>query len=812
MQNLLQDIRYAFRQLMKSPGFSAAAVLSLAIGIGANTAMFSSMDAVVLRPLAVPELDRVVTLGEHREQAASTLDPDETVAFGNYLDWRRLTRSYEELGAYAYASMSLTGAGDAEHVELAQASGGFFTVLRAQPLLGRIFGDADCQPGRDQIAILNYGFWQRRFGSDPAVIGRKIQLDQREYTIVGVMPKSMQYPSRADLYTPLAPGPQQLANRTERRYIIIGRLRSGTTVAQAQAELRTIAQRLAAAYPVSNEGWSAKVEPLLDGINGTLTPLYYKLIMGATLFVLLVVCANIANLQVARGITRRPEIAMRTAMGASRSRILRQLLIENILLACIGAAGGIVLGAIHLHIILITMPARVARFMAGWSSTSLNGRALAFSILLAVMAGIVAGIAPAVQALRLNVVDQLKAGSRSTIGSSSSHRLRNIFAIAQISLAVALVIGATLMSKGMQRMLHLGDIYHPDKTLAFNVNLSAKRFDTPQKQVAWYAATLEKLRAIPGITHAEVSGVLPYSENGWSQDFAIENRPIAAGKIQSALRIHVSEGYFSAFHVPLIAGRTFASSDSLESIPVAVVSRRFVERYFPGQNPIGKRIRMGGPQTTEPWVTIVGVVEEVRYSTWDQTPETEVYLDEAQLPSLRATYAVMTNGEPKAFASEVRKTMASVDATIPLDDLMTYEQYLHELLTGLRYADSSLIQDGLIALLLAAIGIFGVMANMVAERTREIGVRLAMGARREDVLRLVMSRASRLTFVGLGVGLALAYALARGVAGLLVGVRSDDPLVFSAIAASITAIAMFASWLPARRAAHVDPIIALRDE
>lgn len=343
------------------------------------------------------------------------------------------------------------------------------------------------------------------------------------------------------------------------------------------------------------------------------------------------------------------------------------------------------------------------------------------------------------------------------------------------------------------------------------MTLPEKRYDTPQKQAAWYAATLDKLRVLPGVTHAEVSGALPYSEMGWLQDFAIEHRPVPPGKFQSSLRIHVSQGYFNAFHIPLVAGRTFTQSDSLESVPVAVVSRRFVERYFPGQNVIGRRIRIGDATSTEPWLTIVGVVEEARYSTWDQTPETEVYLNVAQFPTAR-TFAVMTSGDANALAPAVRRAMASVDPTIPLDTLMTYQQYLHELLLGLRYAGQNLIQDGLIALLLAAIGIFGVMANMVGERTREIGVRLAMGARREDVVRFVMGRASRMTFAGLGTGLLLAYALARAVANLLVGVRSDDPIVYAAIAIIVCGIAMLASWLPARRAARVDPIIALREE
>jgi putative ABC transport system permease protein len=508
MRTLLQDLRFALRQLRQSPGFTLAAVLTLAIGIGANTAVFSSMDAVVLHPLAVPELDRVVTVAEEQQRAGY-----KPVTLANYEDWNRQSRSFESLAVRTSSDMSLTGAGDAAQVRTAQTSASFFNVLRAQPLLGRVFLENECQPGRDALAVLSYGFWQRRFAGEPAVLGRKIELNQRVYTVVGVMPKTLQYPSDTDVYLPFAATPAQLANRITHDFLVTGRLRPGVSVRQAQTEMRVVADRLANAYPATNMGWSVKVEPLLDGINGDLTPLYYRMIMGATLFVLLVVCANVANLQFGRGIARRPEMAMRTALGASRGRILRQLLTENILLGLMGAAGGLAFAALYLHIILITMPARVARFMSGWSNTSLNGRVMAFSLLLAVGAGIISGIVPALEALRLNPVEQLKTGSRGTTGSARTHRLRNIFAVAQISLAVALVIGAALISKGMSALLHEADVYHPAQILTFTVKLPITRYDTPQKQAAWYADSLAKLRALPGVTHAEVSSALPYSDN-----------------------------------------------------------------------------------------------------------------------------------------------------------------------------------------------------------------------------------------------------------------------------------------------------------
>jgi putative ABC transport system permease protein len=805
LDRLWFDLRYAARQLRLSPGFTIIAVLTLTLGIGANTAIFSSMDAVVLRPLAVPDLHRVMSLFEQQDRGAN----DQTT-LANYTDWSRQSTSFEDLAVYSYTEKNMTGAGDPTRVDAALTSASFFAVMQTKPLLGRVFGSSECQPGRDAVAVLNYGFWQRRFGSDPRIEGRRIELDQRIYTVIGVMPKTMQYPAATDIYLPFAPTPQQLADRTARNYLVVGRLRDGIEVKQAQAEMRSVAERLAKDYPATNLGWSVRVEPLLDRMNGEWTPLYYRLIMGATLFVLLVVCANVANLQLARGVLRRPEIAMRTALGAGRWRIMRQLLTENVLLALIGSVGGMLFAALYLHVILITMPARIGRYMPGWYSTSINGRALVFSLGLAAAAGIVAGLAPALDGLRVNPAEQLKAGARSTVGGRG--RLRSLFAVAQIALAVALVIGATLISKGMFALLHLADVYRPDKVLTFSVTLPASRYDTPQKRAAWYSDSLEKLRSLPGATHADVTTALPRSDRGWVRDCQIENRPTLPGKFQLAMQLWVSQGYFGAMHIPIVEGRGFNQGDSLSSVPVAIVSRRFVERYFPSENPLGHRIRLGGHDDPKPWMTIVGVAEEANYNLWLQTQEPAVYVSVAQGPPTGATYTIFTDGNPLALAVPVRKALAGIDASLPLDSVMTWEQSLQESLTGLIYAAAMLVIDALIALFLSAIGIFGVMANLVGERTREMGVRLAMGARREDVMRLVLRRASWLTGAGIGLGLLMAFGLARLVANLLRGVRPDDPGVFTAITAVIAVVALASSWIPARRAAGIDPMKALRSE
>ena len=806
---MMSDLKYAWRQVCKAPGFAITALLTLAIGIGVNAAVFSVMDAIVLRPLAVPNLDRVMTVAEDRGRGRFAY---EWVTAANYEDWQQQSQSFQDLAMFKRYALALTGAGEAAHVEASRSTANFWNVLKIDAFMGRVFRADECEPGRDAVAVLSYGFWQKQFASDPTVLGRKIRLDDREYEIVGVMPKGLVYPPAVDLYLPLALTPAQLHDRAGHDYMVVGRLRPGVTAREADVELHGIAARLQKEYPATNLGWSVKVEPLLDNISGDLTPLYMRLMMGGTLFVLLIVCANVANLQFARGVARRPEMAMRTALGAPRSLLLRQLLTENVALALAGAAAGMVLAWLDLHVCLMYMPPMVARWVAGWYTIHLNVRALLFSAGLAVGAGIVSGLAPALEALRVNLLESLKMGSRTETGGKS-HRLRNIFATAQIALAVALVIGSALMCKGMWSTLQFANVYHPKQVLTFSVTLPAAHYGDPGKQAAWYRESLEKIEALPGVKQAAATSMMPYGDGGWTDDFRIENRPLIPGKFDSAVRVSVSRQFFPAFGIRIVEGRGFTDSDGLNTDPVVVVSRKFAERYFPGEDPIGHRIQMNASSDShEPWRRIIGVSEDAAYQWVEQTPQPAMYTDVMQSPPGGEQYVITTDGNPATLGPEIRKALAAIDPALPLDAMQTYAADIRDQTTGLMYATAMLGLDAVIALLLAAIGIYGVMANLVAERKREIGVRLAMGARREDVLRMILRRAATLTGVGMAVGVAMAVLLARGIANLLFGVKPNDPTVFGGIVVSVAVIALLSSWLPARRAAGVDPMEALREQ
>lgn len=808
MTNIFRDLRYSARRLSKSPVFTLTTVLTLAIGIGANTAIFSMMDALVLRPLGVPELDRIVNITERPIRGQRR-----PVSLANYRDWKEHSRSFAALAIYTSGSMNLTGAGEPEHLTVSQVEPSFFDVFKARPILGRTFAAGEATPGRDGIAVLSYGLWQQQFAGNPRVLGKSIELDHRKYTIVGVVSQTFRYPPSTRLWVPMISDPVRQTDRSRHDASVVARLRSGVTLNQAQSELADIAVQLARLYPATNTGWTVRIRPLLNTINGDLMPGYMRMVFGASGFLLLVICANLTNLQVARAVNRRAEIAIRSALGAGRSQLLQQLFVENFLLAVFGAGCGIVFAQFFLDRITGSLPPAVARYLAGWDTLHLSNRALACACIAAILCAIFSGLAPAISSFRIDVIDQLKSGTRSISASKGTDRLRNLFVIAQITFAMALVVGSALIAKGMWAMTAVTQTYSPEERLIAEIDLPHDRYATPDALRAWFTASIAKLRVIPGVEDIATTTALPYSNGGpWSEDFAVDEKRVEPGSFQAAQRLTVTSNYLAIFHIPLVNGRSFTSSDGPGSQPVALVSRSFVLHYLPKGNPVGHKVRFTGPGETIPPLTIVGVAEDVLYSWTDKYPEPAVYIDASQFPSGAATYVIRSREIGSNLRSEFRAAIKSLNPALPIDRLQTYAAYLNESLVGLKYVVVMLLEDAVIALLLSSIGIFGIIAISVAERTREIGIRLALGAQGREVVALLLRRAFQLTAAGLMIGILLALWLMHLLSSLFYGVEPQDTGILALNAGLIAIFTLAASYLAARRAAAIDPMRALQSE
>ncbi len=808
LEELLQDLRYTFRQLGHSPLAAATIIATFAVGIAANTAVFSVMDAIVLRPLAVPDLNRVVTVAEHRGASENRV-----VSFADYEDYRQQSRSFSELAARTQSEMTLTLGGQSEHVGAAHATRNLFELFRIQPLMGRVFAAGEDEPGRDAEAVLTHAFWQTHFGGRQDVLGQPVVLDGRTYTVVGVMPQSFDHVEFTSLWLPLALTPEERNDRTARSIVMTGRLAPGATVASAGQELNVIAKGIERRFPGSNEGWGIRIKPLVESINGDLTATFTRIILAGTLLLMLIVCANISNLQFARTIRRAPEMAMRCALGSSRGRIMRQLLVESLVQSLLGVVAGLALAKVALHYIVVSMPQEVSRFLAGWTTVSLSGRTLAYSVGVAVAAGLIAGVAPAVAGMKVNLLEQLKSGSRSVSASARSHRLRNIFAGVQITLATALIAAAALITASVYSMLHASARFTPREVLTLNAYLPTAQYTTPVRQAAFLHDSLDALSGLHGVRSAEFSTALPYNNTGvWWQELGIVGDPALPGEARTTQRLTVSPGFLSSFGISLLRGRLLSASDGMDSPKVALISERLARRYFGDKDPIGEHLVLGKDRDATGPVTIVGVVDDVIYTWVDQTPQPAVYLSTTQFPASSGTYVVRTDGDPQALAGPVRKVFAGLDRTVPLNDIQTYDHFLHASLIGLGYAASMLGGDAGIALFLCALGIFGVMANLVAERTHEIGIRFAMGADRAAITQLMLRRSLKITLWGLAAGVVLALEVSRVLANLLEGIRSVRSLLLIGVMLTVALISLLAGYIPARRAAEVDPTLALHAE
>jgi len=817
MGTIGQDIRYGVRMLIKHRLTTLVCVLALALGIGANTAMFSLAEAFLLHPVPFENANRLVALVDSRTDANGiSFGQDQSpVAPATYLDWKKEARSFDEMAAYAWGELNLTGNPSPQKVQSFQVSANFFEAVGVHPQLGRTFLPEEEEPGKDQEIILGHALWEGRYASDPHVVGRNIKVNGKSFTIVGVMSKGFDFPKPAEAWIPLSLDVKGRLQRDSRWLFVLGRLKPGVPFAQGAAEMQSIAQRQAEAYPDTSKGFRLYPRPLQEFVTGDLTRQYTFLLLGAVGFVLLIACADVANVQFARVTGRSKELAVRTAMGASRSRIIRQLLTESILLSLAGAALGLLIALWWISLIVNHMPPEVARFIAGWSTISLDANAFLFALGIAVASGILSGIAPSWMHSQTQISETLKESGRGASTGRSRHRLRSVLVVAEIALALILLVGAGLLVKGFRALIVVHGNYHPQSVLTLTLSLPENQYRQKSGRVAFHEQVLQRLAAIPQVQSAALATYIPYANGGGAgeTEFSIEGRPPKErGEVISSVVETVSPSYFRLMNIGLRDGRELKESDADTTLPVAVISRLLATRFFAGENPIGKKIKIGNENSDSSWMTIVGVVDDVHYTWINKQELPTIYRTYRQAPPFYGFLVLRTEGNPLAFVPAVRSEVAAVDPDLPLYDVLAFDKVITNSIVGIAYVAAMMAILGLIALVLASVGIYGVMSYSVGERTHEIGVRMAMGASSKDVLRLILGNGLFLTVVGMGIGLPVALGLAYALSSLLFGVKVADPFAFVGLPVLLAAVATLACYLPARRAVRMDPLTALRYE
>jgi putative ABC transport system permease protein len=806
LEALLQDVRYALRILRKNPGYAAVAVLTLALGIGANTAIFSAVNAILLRPLPFPEPGRLMAVWHRPPQKIFPGTSRFAVSPANYLDWRSENHVFGQMAAIGFRSFNLAGMGQPESVAGVAVSADFFSVLGVRPSMGRGFAAEDDQAGGRNVVVVSSAFRQTHFGSDKNVLGKTLKLNDQTYEIVGVMPPKFEFPVRVQLWLPLAWTDKERALRRIHDYIVIGRLKSGVNQEKAQAEMDAISDNLAHEYPTDDAGWGAVVVPLHDSLVGPVRSALLVL-LGAVVFVLLMACTNVANLILARALGRRKEIAIRTALGATRGWVTRQVLTETVLLSLAGGALALLLA----HLAVDSIAAFIGPRLQLPMEIRLDGWVLGFTLGISILTGIIAGLAPSWHLTKTNLNASLKQGLGKTDSDSSGDRARNVFVVAEVALSLLLLVGAGLTIRTLYLLRSVNPGIDPHNVLTVPLAISDEKYPAADQQANFFNSVLERVRALPGVESAGAVSSLPF-QGGSTQPVIPEGQPVVpmADQPEVAVRL-ISPGYLRAMRIPLEQGRDLTDADKANSQPVILVSDSFAKRFWPNENPIGKHVTLTfwpGPSRE-----VIGVVGDVKLDGLDVTrPVEAIYDPMSQNTQTQMVLTVRTNSAPASLTSALTEAVHGADPDEPVLGVATMESIVDQSLGQQRLNMLMLAAFAGLALVLGAIGIYGVQSYAVRQRDREIGIRIALGARRSDVFRLVLGQGLKLALIGICIGLAASFGLTRLMSSQLYGLSATDPLTFAAVAIVLGFVALLACYIPALRAMRVDPMVALRDE
>lgn len=808
MENLLKDIRYGIRGLLRRPGFTVIALITLALGIGANTAIFSVVNAVLLRPLPFQKPEELVIVWEDATFAGF---PHNTPAPANYVDWKTQNQSFADMAASHETSFNITGDGEPERVSSYAATANFFPLLGVQPVLGRGFLSEEDRPGGNKVVVLSYSLWQSRYGGDRNVINRAILLNGEKHTVVGVMPASFQFFAKdVRLWVPIALNQEDWANRGGHYLTVVARLKPGVSVAQAQADMNAVMRRIAVDHPGETmEGkLGAVVLPVRDEFVGDARSSLIVLLV-AVAFVLLIACANVAGLLLARAVARRKEIALRMALGAGRARVIRQLLTESLLLAV--AAG--VLGSLLAYASFTFLQGLVPEQLKLATSLKLDVRILFFTIAISIVTGIIFGLVPALQSANFDLNEALKQSSGRV---TSTGRLRSSMIVFEVALSIVLLVGAGLLIQTLFQLFRQYSMLEPEKILTMRTVLPREKYKEPQQRDNYYQQVLQRVENLPGVVGAGYSTSIPLDWKGGTSGFYPEGlkSPIP-GMAYDANDRQVSANYLKAMNIALRQGRYLDSRDNAQSLPVAIVNETMARQYWPGENVVGRRFKLGGPEDKSPWKEIIGVVADVRQMGLDEPVKAEMYFPYQQVDdtwNMPRDLAIRTNGDPSSLVGAVRQIIREVDPDQPVSNVATMAEVLGTEAAQRRMGMIMLAGFAALALLLASLGIYGVLAYFVTQHTNEIGVRQALGATPRNILFLVLRKGMGLTFLGVAIGLVAAFALTRLMSSLLFGVTAVDPLTFATVPLLLVLVALLACYIPARRATKVDPLVALRYE